>query len=394
MRNVCVLLLAMMALPTVSRAEDGVPPERVARLARGINLSHWYAQSVVGHHRPEHTDHWITRRDLDRIRELGFTYVRLPFDPELLWPANADPANLDPAYLARLDQAVAMALDANLAVMVDVHPTTAFNERLRDDAEFLAAFTKFWTSLAAHLSKSDPERVFLEAVNEPVFNNAPRWWAAQRAILDAIRGTAPHHTLVATSDLWGRIDTLIPMEPYPDKNIVYGFHCYDPFNFTHQGASWVGEPTKSIRRVPYPITVEVAETVVPFQENETNKGAVWQLGHERWNYPKLKSVLAQAADWGHKHNAFVVCTEFGARRDDVVPEHRFTYLRDFRSACEANAIPWAMWDYAGGFGIVTGGQPDRRELDELTADALGMRLPPPETGRAGPDATKSREARD
>ncbi len=373
LRRALAFLLTLTMLPALSRADDGVPPERLARLARGINLSHWYAQSVVGHYRTEYLDRWVTKTDAERIRALGFTYVRLPFDPELLWTDPADPAKLDPALLARLDQAVAMILDADLAVMVDIHPTTAFNERLRDDAAFRDKFTVFWRALAGHLSKTDPERVFLEAVNEPVFNDAVRWWAAQRTILEAMRAAAPRHTLVASSDLWGRIDTLLPMEPYADRNVVYGFHCYDPFNFTHQGASWVGEPTKSLRRVPYPITVEVAETVVPFQENETNKGAVWQLGHERWNYPKLKSVLAQAANWGRKHGVPVACTEFGARRDDILPEHRFTYLRDFRSALESNGIPWAMWDYAGGFGIVTGTNPDRRELDEMTVDALGLR---------------------
>jgi endoglucanase len=375
MRRALIVLFALMTLPSPSRgADDGnVPPERLARLARGINLSHWYAQSVVGHYRPEHVDRWTTRQDLARIRGLGLTYVRLPFDPELLWTDGAEPAKLNPAFLARLDDAVNMALGADLAVMVDIHPTTAFNERLRDKAAFAEGFTTFWGALAAHLSKTDPERVFLEAVNEPVFNDAARWWKTQETILAAMRAAAPRHTLVATSDLWGRIDTLLPMEPYADRNVVYGFHSYEPFNFTHQGASWVGEPTKSLRRVPYPITIEIAETIAPLQHNETNAGAVWQLGHERWNYPKLKSVLAQAADWGRKHGVPVACTEFGARRDDILPEHRFTYLRDFRSALEATEIPWAMWDYAGGFGIIEGGRPGERKIDELTVEALGLK---------------------
>ena len=388
-----MLLLAVVMLPALSRADERVSPERVsperlARLARGINLSHWYAQSVAGHYRPEYVDRWATRDDVERIRALGFTYVRLPFDPELLRPDAAQPARLDPVFLARLDAAIALALGADLAVMVDVHPTTSFTDKLRDDAAFAGGFAEFWRALAAHLSATDPERVFLEAVNEPVFHDAKRWWAVQRTFLDAMRVGAPRHTLVATSDLWGRIDTLVPMEPYADRNVVYSFHCYDPFNFTHQGASWVGEPTKSLRRVPYPITLAVAGQVVPHQENETNQGAVWQLGHERWNYPKLRSVVGRAAAWGREHGVAVACTEFGARRDDVLPEHRLTYLRDFRSACEAHKIPWAMWDYAGGFGIATG-KPGEREVDKATAEALGLPSAP-QTDRPGPDATRPR----
>jgi aryl-phospho-beta-D-glucosidase BglC (GH1 family) len=389
MRRIVLSLLALTVLPTISRAAgDGVPPERLDRLARGINLSHWYAQSVVGHYGPEHVDTWTTRRDVQRVRDLGFTYVRLPFDPKLLWTVENAPDKLDPAFLARLEQAIAMILEADLAVMVDMHPDTAFSDRMREEPRFAAGFATFWRALATHLSNTDPERVFLEAVNEPVFNDAGRWWAVQKTVLDAMRAGAPRHTLVAGSDLWGRLQTLVEMTPYADRNIVYGFHCYDPFNFTHQGASWVGEPTQSLKRVPYPVTLEVAETIVPFQDNETNKGAVWQLGHERWNYPKLKGVLGRVADWGRKHNVPVACTEFGARRDDILPEHRFTYLRDFRAACEANGIPWAMWDYAGGFGIVTGPRPGERELDEMTVEALGLRLAPEADGGA-PDAPES-----
>lgn len=390
MRRIVTLLLALTALPTISRAaEGGVPPERLARLARGINLSHWYAQSVVGHYRPEHVDHWTTKRDIDRVRHLGFTYVRLPFDPKLLWTDENAPDKLAPAFLARLDGAIAVILAADLAVMVDMHPDTAFSDRMREEPRFAAGFATFWRALAKHLSNTDPERVFLEAVNEPVFNDSARWWAVQKTVLDAMRDGAPRHTLVAGSDLWGRLQTLVEMTPYADRNIVYGFHCYDPFNFTHQGASWVGEPTRSLKRVPYPITLEVAGTVVPFQDNETNKGAVWQLGHEQWDAVKLRDVLKQAADWGRNHNVPVACTEFGARRDDIPPEHRLAYLRDFRTACEAHEIPWGMWDYAGGFGIVTGRRPDERQVDDGTVEALGLRAaskPDP----AASDAAKSR----
>src|SRR5688500_13112471 len=140
-------MITLFALPRAAGADDGVPPERLARLARGINLSHWYAQSTDGQYRPERLDRWTTREDADRIAALGFTYVRLPFDPTLLWTDPAAPAKLDAGFLARLDEVVAMLLDAKLAVMVDMHPDTKFSDKLREDAAFAKDFATFWGAL-------------------------------------------------------------------------------------------------------------------------------------------------------------------------------------------------------------------------------------------------------
>lgn len=355
---------------------DGVPEGRVKRLARGINASHWYAQSVVGHYRPEHVDHWMGEPDAKLIRSLGFTYVRLPVEPEVLWN-DADPARPDAGRLAQIDAAVRLFLDAGLAVMVDPHPKDEFKDRLKTDPAHLAHFEKFLEAFAAHLSKTDPERVFLEVMNEPVYKDGARWAEVQRGLLAALRRGAPRHTLVATGDMWGSIKGLMELTPYADRNVVYSFHTYDPFNFTHQGASWLPEPMKSLRRVPYPISLEIAEMAVPFQPTEETQGAVWQLGHERWNALKLKATIAPAAEWGRRHGVAVVCTEFGAYHK-TLPEHRFNYLRDMRSALESNGIPWAVWDYAGGFGVATG-KPGERKPDPMVVEALGLSVaaPPP-----------------
>lgn len=383
MPRVAALLLSVAALLTLppatrgddSGAGDGVPPERLARLARGVNLSHWFAQNIGNDCRPEYLDTWVTARDAERIRALGFTYVRLPFNPNLLQrdPHLAQPTDLDADMLARLGRAIDLLLAADLAVMVDVHPDEEFQKALREDPDPSDTLRPFWGVLATGLAKTDPERVFLEVMNEPVFNDAGRWWRVQGAALASMRRSAPRHTFVAGGDMWGRIETLVEMAPYAhDRNIVYAFHCYEPFNFTHQGASWSAEPTRSLKRVPYPIVLEIAEQVAPLQATEELKGAVWQLGHERWNYPKLKALVARAAAWGKEHGVPVVCTEFGAHRG-ILPEHRFNYLRDFRTACEATGVPWAVWDYAGQFGIVTGDKPEARQLDEMSAEALDLK---------------------
>ena len=55
---------------------------------------------------------------------------------------------------------------------------------------------------------------------------------------------------------------------------------------------------------------------------------------------------------------------------------RLRWLADVRAALERHGIGWAMWDYAGGFGVAVreqGGAAAR--LDPETAAALGLRAP-------------------
>ena len=42
---------------------------------------------------------------------------------------------------------------------------------------------------------------------------------------------------------WGSIGELKNLVLPPDDNIIVSVHCYDPFYFTHQGATWTSGQT-------------------------------------------------------------------------------------------------------------------------------------------------------
>ena len=55
------------------------------------------------------------------------------------------------------------------------------------------------------------------------------------------------------------------------------------------------------------------------------------------------------------------------------PVSRANWIHDVRTAIEADGIGWAMWDYRGGFGVVSkqDGQPAR--VDGAVVGALGLK---------------------
>jgi hypothetical protein len=62
-------------------------------------------------------------------------------------------------------------------------------------------------------------------------------------------------------------------------------------------------------------------------------------------------------------------------RKAAKPEDRASWLKDVRTALEKHGIGWAMWDYSGGFGVVTKAQ-GQPVVDPVTVQALGMQMPP------------------
>jgi aryl-phospho-beta-D-glucosidase BglC (GH1 family) len=377
MRSVAFLVIACVGLLVAAKAHGASPPEgvsdaRLARLARGINLSHWFAQSPRGDYSREHLTTYNTERDLDLIARMGFSHVRLTLNPKAISDAPGGlPFHAE--RLALLDAAIAGFLARHVAVVVDLHPDDDFKTPLAKDDAAVERLVAFWRALAAHLADTDPERVFFEVMNEPVISDAARWNAVQKQVLAAMRESAPHHTLIAGGPLWSGPDQLVRMEVVADRNVVYNFHCYEPFSFTHQGASWAGDWVKGLKNAPYPSSPEAVAKVLADLPDEKARQNMIQYGKENWNAEKIDAVIARAAAWGKKKDVPLTCNEFGVYRTAPAAD-RNRCIEDMRKALEKYNIGWAMWDYAGGFSVVVeeGG---RRVPDPATLEALGLKTP-------------------
>jgi endoglucanase len=251
-----IVAVAMTILPAASAAKggSGVPKSRLSRLTRGVNLGAFRYRS----------DAPINEDLMAKIQAAGFRHVRLPVAPDLLFDL-ADPSRLKPDGLRRFDALLDGLLAHKLAVIVDMHdPDT----RLWNDAASVDQFARFWEALARHLSGRDPEMVFLETANEPQSDTPERWNTLQGKLLAAMRRGAPRNTLVATPNMliapgqWDAQKALQTLTPYDDRNVVYTFHYYNPFVFTHQGATWTWDVVKSLHDVPYPSSPEVVKRLL------------------------------------------------------------------------------------------------------------------------------------
>ena len=68
------------------------------------------------------------------------------------------------------------------------------------------------------------------------------------------RGAAPGVTLILSGACGSMIAGLEALDPIQDANVVYTFHFYEPYVFSHQGAPWMtSEPMyRYLNAVPWP----------------------------------------------------------------------------------------------------------------------------------------------
>lgn len=339
----------------------GVPPQRLAILARGFNLPDW-----MGGRRSRQPDVAV----LARLFERGFTHIRLPVLPERFMPAFS-PATAIAGDLPALDLAIDALLAIGFAVSLDLHPGGELNDLHRSEPDrALSLIDTLWAELATRYAKRDPERLFFEILNEPGVDAAI--WARQGPQLAAtIRHAAPSHTIIYAPPNFQRIDALLTLDPLALSNVIYAVHFYDPMVFTHQGLDWSEGPLRYLHGVPFPVRAVDARVKRLLQEltadGHTKAAAMLKDEMDRpWTAARIGIEIGSAAAWAGQRRRPVILNEFGVLRWKAPPEDRLRWLALVRHTAERNCIGWAHWDYADAFGLA------RREGDRQVPDAATL----------------------
>ena len=283
------------------------------RLGRGVNLG--------GSGRLN-----IREEDFQAIKDAGFNSIRLP----VRWSAYSlqePPYTIDSSWFEKVDWAVKQALSRDLPIVLDFHyyPLISFVGR-ETTTETLEHNTKrflgLWEQIANHY-KDYPLEMLFEVMNEPSNYLGPfRWNELQNEAIRIIRRTNPTRIIVAGPECWQRVYALPNMKlPEDDDNIIVAVHCYEPLQFTHQGASYV----------------DGAEAWV---------GTTWTRTSVQ-KHELLRDFYAMAA-WGADHTRPLYLNEFGS--DSIADmDSRALYTFTLTRQAELMGMSWAYWCFEGSF---------------------------------------------
>src|SRR5262249_9951650 len=153
-------------------------------------------------------------------------------------------------------------------------------------------------------------------------------------LIAAIRSGAPNHTIIASGHRWSGLWEFLALEPYSDRNIIYNFHFYEPFVFTHQGAGWAGPNLQFYRGLPYPSSPDAIARMLDSVMDDAARLVLVNYGQDHWDAARIDKAMALAAAWGEKHHVPVTCNEFGVFRRFSQPADRAAWITDMRVAFE------------------------------------------------------------
>lgn len=261
--------------------------------------------------------------DFAIVKAAGFTTVRVP----VRWSTHAlaaAPYTIDAAWMARVRHVVDTARAAGLNVILNLHH---YEEMATAPAAHAARFAELWKQIAAEFAGEPTASVWFELMNEP--NGALNDSNLQAVLAPAlanVRATNPTRPVILGGQSWSGVDSLaslwIPSDPY----VVATIHTYDPFAFTHQGATYV-TPTPPLGR---------------------------SFGSAA-DYAELDGNLAKVRAYVTRTGRSVFVGEYGVHDDPAIPlAERVKYYGTISAAYASIGVQSCAWAYTNTFRLRDG----------------------------------------
>ena len=287
-------------------------------LGRGINLGNKLEAPSEGEWGAP-VEAWM----LTTIKQGGFASVRIP----TRWSTHAaasSPYTIEAAFLDRVTWVVDQALSAGLMVVLNMHH---YEEIFSDPQGQRDRFLALWQQIATHFQDYSDSLVF-EVLNEPNTNLTPELW--NDFLVDAltvIRENNPDRYVMLGTGEWGGIGAMNRLRLPDDNRLIFTFHYYNPFEFTHQGAEWVSG-------------------------SDAWLGTTWGTNQDR---AAVQSDFDTVSEWALQHNVPVFMGEFGAYSRAALDD-RLAWTAFVAREAEARGFSWGYWEFDAGFGAYTDGR--------------------------------------
>jgi len=284
---------------------------------RGVDLGGWFSQCDYSEDR---MNNFITEKDFEIIAGWGLDHVRLPVDYNVM---EADDGTWKDDGFRRIEKAIVWARKNGLKLVLDLHKTAGFSFDAGEKEEgFFSSepcqqrFYRLWEKMAQNFT--DAENVAFELLNEVTDESFIASWNSIAAeCIRRLRKIAPDSLILIGSYHNNAPDALKDLDPPADRKVIYNFHCYDPLNFTHQGAYWVPWLDPKAR--------------IPFEEAGVDNEF-------------FERAFASAIATAEKHNTALYCGEYGVI-NIASPEDALKWFRVIHDTFEKHEIARAAWSY-------------------------------------------------
>ncbi|GAB2706504.1 glycoside hydrolase family 5 protein [Mucilaginibacter koreensis] len=302
----------------------------------------------------------LTAADYALLKQLGFKNIRLPvafrYFEEQQIPIDTVADRIEKVWQQCRKYGFKLVIDYHYGKLDD-------NNYLSETPKIIAV----WQYLAQKYQGKYEDDLFFELYNEPPHMNEQVWKDAAYNISNAIRAIDKQRTLLIGASNFNSIYELSRFVRLADENIIYTFHFYEPFFFTHQGAAWVGNQVATIG-VPFPYNEEKFPALNPAAKNTWGETNYYQYRRDG-NAQSVKDKLQIVKAWGNKYAVPLLCTEYGVYNQYADLDSRCRYIKAVRQSLKQLNIPGMLWDYNTNFSLFNG-KPSVADLSPCMREAL------------------------
>lgn len=290
----------------------------------------------------EHFREYITERDVAYIASLGFDHIRLCFDQIVM---QTEQGQWREEHLKLVDDFIAWCRRHRLNVVLNLHK--AFGNycdvntgvSLFESPRLQDGFIEFWRHLAQRYASE--ENICFELLNEVRDIPSEKWNTLAKKTVNAIRALSPARKIIIGPVCWNDVDKLSGLEVFSDPGVIYTFHFYKPFEFTHQQG--VLQPNTAFynRKMPYPGDIDRYRDYKKCVGDAADAYSHFAAMDKEYIY----SALSPAKRFIDEHpDKILWCGEFGTIRH-INLEWRISWFRDVISFFKQNDIPYSVWNY-------------------------------------------------
>ena len=334
MKHLYTLLLFLSCF-TMGHAQT-TAQTRCNNLGKGVNLSNWL-EGFWETNWPDSADY--KKQFFYDMKTAGVQSLRMPVCFALVTD-TAPPYNVDTTnrVFAIIDTIIAWTTELNMNLIIDNHHQWNVSDTTWRQQQ--PRMAHLWAVLAQRYNHLDPNRYLFEILNEPAGITNDSLALFYPPVIDTIRKYAPQHSIVVSATSWSNGIGYFNYSPLPDTNLIYTFHSYDPYQFTHQGLTFVNPPL--------PVGV-----IFP--------GSVWDwMIQDMWYFP-----LA----FRDSFNLPVFLGEFGVG-DSADAQSRCHWIDSIGHRIDANHLSAFYWDVVGDFKTFHSGNTSPDSVMACFADAL------------------------
>lgn len=290
----------------------------------------------------EHFATYITEEDVKYIASLGMDHIRLGFDQIVF---EEKPYVYREEIFGHIDNFIGWCKKHGLNIVLNMHKAVGNycdikeEVELLDDEELQNRFISLWLAFEERYTKDNS--IAFELLNEVRNVDPEKWNRLADKTVTLIREKNKERKIIIGSTCWNSAYTLKHLKIYDDENIIYTFHTYEPFEFTHQRGVLQAATLYYNRAMPYPCDIERYRD---YQKVVHNKLTAFE-NYEKMDIEFMRNVLKPATEFVKEHpDKILWCGEFGTIRHANI-KWRENWMRDVITILKKNGIPYCVWNY-------------------------------------------------